>query len=375
MRMRDRPRSFRRVGLALIGAVIAVAPLTVAQAQTATFDPTSGPPGTTVTAEAFGFQPDEVVELRFAGETLATGEADPEGFVRLTGTVPQGVPAGSHPMTVVGAEGTGPTTMFQVTEAAADPTPAESSADQGSGDQGGTGEQDAGETREQRRPGAAAAASEEDTSAWVDLLVGLLVVILGGALLMPASRGPVFLPPEVLFIGWLWDALFGDKEPTGPVAVGPCPVYDWVRTAAGSLIRVTKVEKTGTSAPCKWTVDMEELHYYYRNGHACTLTAGHTEPHLFAQVAGIRDPAPPQNYIDRVRTWDIEIVDEHCTKGSGGVRHEAEQRYRRQQNRVMAGPGGVTPGQGGTDPLNQAPCKVCGEPRGNKSPCPHCGMD
>jgi hypothetical protein len=28
-----------------------------------------------------------------------------------------------------------------------------------------------------------------------------------------------------------------------------------------------------------------------------------------------------------------------------------------------------------TNLLADAPCKVCGEPRGNVSPCPHCGMD
>ena len=31
--------------------------------------------------------------------------------------------------------------------------------------------------------------------------------------------------------------------------------------------------------------------------------------------------------------------------------------------------GGPTPG------INEAPCRICGEPRGNISPCPHCGME
>lgn len=30
---------------------------------------------------------------------------------------------------------------------------------------------------------------------------------------------------------------------------------------------------------------------------------------------------------------------------------------------------------GGGSQVNQAPCNVCGEPRGNANPCPHCGMD
>ena len=46
-------------------------------------------------------------------------------------------------------------------------------------------------------------------------------------------------------------------------------------------------------------------------------------------------------------------------------------------------PNGTNPGQanpppsGGTRDLldPQAACKVCGEPRGNQTPCPHCGMD
>jgi hypothetical protein len=30
---------------------------------------------------------------------------------------------------------------------------------------------------------------------------------------------------------------------------------------------------------------------------------------------------------------------------------------------------------GGGTQARQAPCPVCGEPRGSVSPCPHCGMD
>lgn len=30
---------------------------------------------------------------------------------------------------------------------------------------------------------------------------------------------------------------------------------------------------------------------------------------------------------------------------------------------------------GGTTNLLESPCSICGEPRGNKTPCPHCGME
>lgn len=30
---------------------------------------------------------------------------------------------------------------------------------------------------------------------------------------------------------------------------------------------------------------------------------------------------------------------------------------------------------GGGGSVARTPCKVCGEPRGPVSPCPHCGMD
>jgi hypothetical protein len=35
----------------------------------------------------------------------------------------------------------------------------------------------------------------------------------------------------------------------------------------------------------------------------------------------------------------------------------------------------VDDGGGGGTQVRKAPCKVCGEPRGNANPCPHCGMD
>lgn len=37
-------------------------------------------------------------------------------------------------------------------------------------------------------------------------------------------------------------------------------------------------------------------------------------------------------------------------------------------------PAPITPGQQ-PPATNKAPCKVCGEPRGDVKPCPHCGMD
>ncbi len=37
--------------------------------------------------------------------------------------------------------------------------------------------------------------------------------------------------------------------------------------------------------------------------------------------------------------------------------------------------GGQPQSTEGAEKGNEAPCAICGEPRGDATPCPHCGMD
>lgn len=372
LRRTTRPgRGALALGLVLI--VWLVLP-SVAQAQTVTLDPTSGPGGTTVTVEGFGFQPNEVVEVSFAGQSLGVTEADPEGFARITGTIPDGVPAGSHPLDVTGSMGSSSQFSFEVTEVAvAEPSPSEDSGqNEGSPQDGGTATDDGATIDEGGTAGGDTLVDDDSgSSTALGLFIGILVVLFAGLMFMPAGRGPI--PTLLLFglFGSIWDWIFG-KKPSGPVQIGPCPHNHWVRTAAGSRISIKAVERSGDGSNCVWTVTMVELNYWFNSGYECTLYIGHPEAHLLAATPTLRDPAAPVNNIEIVREWELEIPDPNCTMGEGLVRDEAQRRYARGPARVAVGTGG---GSGGSQPLNLAPCKVCGEPRGNQSPCPHCGMD
>lgn len=86
-----------------------------------------------------------------------------------------------------------------------------------------------------------------------------------------------------------------------------------------------------------------------------------------------------------VRIWSV-VVNGVLTLGLGvfvdymtGAMYQFEEKVH--LNLGVAPPPTPMPDAGGAQAtthqqnLLQAPCKVCGEPRGNATPCPHCGMD
>lgn len=84
-----------------------------------------------------------------------------------------------------------------------------------------------------------------------------------------------------------------------------------------------------------------------------------------------------------IRVWAV-VVDGLLTAGIGvfvdymtGALYQFEPKV---HLNLGVAPPPSPPGPGPSQPqpkppTSQAPCKVCGEPRGDATPCPHCGMD
>ena len=369
--------SARRAAVFALALALAPSLHAPALAQSIEVDPAQGPPGTSVSVEGFGFQPGESVELRFAGQTLGSGVADDEGFVGVSGTIPEGVPAGSHPMDLVGSGGTQASTDFEVVaEVQESPAPDETAQE----DPGGEGEQEepteatGGEGGARQRSGgdgAREASAQDGSLSLIDVLLGVLLVLLLTALLLPSASGPTILPLITVAIIELlrrwWNRSRGDE---GPTEVGPCHSYDRVRVDAGQRVVVTGTErKQGLLGGCTWHLKLEVRASYFNHLYKCTLMHGHREPHAYEANPSVRDPSTPgQTYELVTRRWEEQHEDPNCDKGEELVCDEALKKYAH-VNRVA-----VTTG-GGSGNLLEAPCRVCGEPRGNKRPCPHCGMD
>ncbi len=110
------------------------------------------------------------------------------------------------------------------------------------------------------------------------------------------------------------------------------------------------------------------------------------------------DSVARQNDYNRVKKWKEEGSDQHRERfrpatgggGGGGSQTETAMPGGGTTTTPVGGGGGFEKGSGtaiavGTQPQSSAQnlekgnkqeeCPTCGEPRGDASPCPHCGMD
>ena len=99
-----------------------------AGAQVAGVTPTSARQGETVTLTAGGLLPGDHVTVQFGGATRGEADVDEEGFAHITITIPSDFPVGTHPMDIVGVEGSMADVDFTVTEALQAPPPPEEPA-------------------------------------------------------------------------------------------------------------------------------------------------------------------------------------------------------------------------------------------------------
>lgn len=174
--------------LIIVGIVSLVGALAFAQELTVTVDPPAQEPGGQVTLSGSGWQPGESITVSFGGSTIATATADDFGNWQATGTIPEGMPAGEHPMDFIGSGGSQAETMYEVLEAAPGEEP---------GEEEPAGEEPAGEepaTPTEREDGEIPLAEEDGgLPVWAWILIGVLVGILvaaGGWLIVSRRGGP-----------------------------------------------------------------------------------------------------------------------------------------------------------------------------------------
>jgi hypothetical protein len=110
---------FLLLGLSAHGIAQSAEPPTQEPETTLSLSPESGTPGTKVTVRGKGYC--ESVTLSFDGEPLATDEANEDGEISLTFTVPE-ASTGSHPVTSSSPCG-GTSASFEVVEVLAEPPP------------------------------------------------------------------------------------------------------------------------------------------------------------------------------------------------------------------------------------------------------------
>jgi hypothetical protein len=260
-----------------------------ATAQEAAISPSSGPPGTTVTVEAFGLQEGDVLALVFGGETLGTGTADVEGVARFSGTIPE-VESGGHPMTVVNQE-SGETLAEQ--EFVVTP-PDEPAASPGGGGGGGGG---GGENPGERREGDAPARPREGTAErdgfpwWTVVLVAILLIATGGVFLA-GTTGRVVPCRET-------------KRGTRR--------YDGERI--GIRQRPYRHPNTGEDTGMD-VITVVRFRLYRIPVQRCILPYGHvTRAHEFEETPSIEEPAPDW-YYEPVAQYQVEVHHEYGTRSS-----------------------------------------------------------
>jgi hypothetical protein len=102
------------VTLAFMAATL-VSPLPAQALGTFNLNPEQGPPGTKVDVTGSGWTPNTAIEVWFEQERVAQGQADANGAISATFTVPANAAEGVHPVSVVTPTGERDFKPFQVT--------------------------------------------------------------------------------------------------------------------------------------------------------------------------------------------------------------------------------------------------------------------
>ena len=110
--------------LVVVGALGLAVSTVAAQTPTVQVSPTTAEAGQPITVSGFGFASGEAVDVALAGVLIAAGVADDNGMLEVTGAVPEGLPAGMHPLTLSGSAGAMAELVFEVLAAPEEtPTP------------------------------------------------------------------------------------------------------------------------------------------------------------------------------------------------------------------------------------------------------------
>lgn len=191
---RVRPSAYAILIALVLGFVVATAP--TAWAQTVEINPPSQEPGGSVTFFGSGWAPGETVTVQFGGSTIATATADDAGNWEASGTIPEGMPAGQHPMDFNGDQGSTFGADYEVTappepDEPEEPQEPEETATEGEAeepDEGAGGKKD----KTPRAEPDGAATKEDDGGfpawAWI-LIVAIIAIALVGGWAVATRRG------------------------------------------------------------------------------------------------------------------------------------------------------------------------------------------
>lgn len=358
-RPRRRP-STARTAASLTVAFIASVSLglqpAAAQQPEVTFDPTSGPSGTVVTAEGFGFEPGEAVRMIFGEVELASGAADEEGFARLAGEIPEGFETGSHEISIERADGSRVSSMFEVTPSPEPPPPSETQEPSPATTPTSTPTQ----VEPTITPSAVASPIEEGSDSSATLLLWILLaclVLLIVVLLIVRKKQPVVMAS--ILPDWL-RRLFGG----GTRQRGPCRTEERRKIDQGSYVANTPPKRSGgPQENCTWTMHLERRRRYYYQVSSCTLQEGHRGDHVYPARHERNDPASGPPFEESIGDpWVETYEDPTCSAGAAMV------------TEILLAPHRPPAPPADPTPPPPKPCRVCGEPRGDAATCPHCGM-